>query len=456
MDALPCHRLLVMLFLTAPLLAFAPPPQPSPPANNERAALELIAQVNNWRVEQGVWPLRPNPTLQALALAQARYLLSLNPLPRSSELHIGPNGTSPQERAAAEPYGWPAYGQADRVAIGENAAIGSLRTVISFWRGSDIHQRTALNPGYRVVGAAALPRGTDTLYIIVFGARPNVLPAFYSALEGRLYLSSERHQYAAGGPRIQNVSQVRLFGADGQPLTPDWIPWQAVINVPPGAGDTVYVLYSDGQRLALAEANAKDGSLMLPALLPPAAVIGTATPLPLAAGPTFASSVALPTVTAPAAAVIASPTPLPPVTASSTFTPTAALPSATPLPTADLMLLYDRFSLTVLNAAGRPLDLSTLAFSGSQAGFSARGWSQVAEVPLAAFPSGHCLQLTLGGSAPATPSDCRYVRSQVQVGAGRAFWTLGNFDVLLGGAAIATCPPVTGSSARCAVVTAQR
>lgn len=48
------------------------------------------------------------------------------------------------------------------------------------------------------------------------------------------------------------------------------------------------------------------------------------------------------------------------------------------------------------------------------------------------------------------------MRSQVQVGAERAFWTLGSFDVLLGGAAVATCPPVTGSSARCAVVTAQR
>lgn len=454
MDTLPRRWLLVMLALAAPLLAFAPPQQPSPPPNNERAALELIAQVNNWRVEQGLWPLRPNPTLQALALAQARYLLSLNPLPRSSELHIGPNGTSPGERAAAEPYNWPAYGQVDRVAIGENAAVGSLRTAISYWRSSDIHQRTALNPGYREVGAAALPRGTDTLYIIVFGARPNVLPAFYSALEGRLYLSNERYQYAAGGPRIQNVSQVRLFGADGQPLTPDWIPWQSVMDVPPGAGDTVYVLYSDGQRLALAEANAKDGSLVLPALLPPAAVIGTPTPPLLAASPTTTPTAAL-TTTTPAATALASPTP-PPLAASPTFTPTAALPSATPLPAADLMLIYDRFSLTVLNAAGRPLDLSTLAFSGSQVGFAARGWSQVAEVPLAAFPSGHCVQLVLGASAPATPPDCRYVRSQVQVGAGRAFWTLGNFDVLLGGAAVATCPPVTGSSARCAVVTGQR
>jgi uncharacterized protein YkwD len=440
-----------VLFLVAivPLLVAAAPAQQSPPVPNERAALELIAQVNAWRMEQGLWPLRLNPTLQALALAQARYLLAQNPMPRSSDMHIGPNNTSPAERAAADPFFWPPYGTIDRVAIGENAAIGSVRTALSFWRGSDIHQRAALNPGYREVGAAALPRGTDTLFIITFGARPNVLPAFYNPQDGRLYLTSERYQYAPGGARIQNVTQVRLFGSDGQPLTPDWVPWQAVMEVPRGAGETIYVLYSDGQRQALAEAGIKDSALVLPGSLLPTVTPAAASPTPTA-----------------------SPTPLPvvptAVPAGATLTPALALPTITlptvpaqptvapPLTVADLELRYDRFSLTVLNVAGRPIDISTLAFSGSQVGFAARAWTQVADVPLAAFPAGHCLQLVIGGSSPATPSECRFVRSQVQFGAGRSFWTMGNFDVLIGGALVATCPPVTGSSARCSVVTVTR
>lgn len=434
------------------LMAAAPAQQTAPPAD-DRAALELIAQVNAWRVEQSQWPLRLNPQLQALAMDQARYLLTLDPLPSAGALHIGAGGTTPPQRAAAAPYNWPAYGR-DQIAIGENAAVGSVRSALNYWRGSDIHRRAALNPAYREVGAAALPRGRDTLFIIVFGARPDVLPAFYNALNSKLYLTSERYQYAPGGARIQNVTQVRLFGADGQPLTADWIPWQPTMDIPAGAGGTVYVLYSDGQRQALAEASVGNG-VLLPGLLPGAQpATASATPSPAASASATPSPLpfvpATATPAAPAAGVTASPPPRAAVTA--TPPPALALPTAIPTAAPSAQLLYDRFSLTLLNVAGRPLDISALAFSGSQIGFSARTWAQVAEVPLAAFPNGHCLQLVVSGSSPATPSECRFVRSMVQLAAGRTFWTMGDFNVLIGSTPVASCPAAASGSARCSLI----
>jgi uncharacterized protein YkwD len=438
----------LLLLLAVPLLLAAAPAQQAPPPADDRAALELIAQVNAWRLEQGMWPLRLNPTLQALALDQARYLLSLSALPEGGDLHIGAGGTTPPQRASAAPYNWPNYGRSDRVAIGENAAIGSVRSALSYWRGSDIHRRAALNAGYREVGAAALQRGRDTLFIIVFGARPDVLPAFYNAGDKRLYLTSERYQYAPGGPRIQNVTQVRLFGADGQPLTPDWIPWQSTMEVPAGAGDGVYVLYSDGQRQALAQANLKDSALLLPDLLP-GVQQPTATPSP-APSATRTPLPLVPMTATPAVRITASPPPPGVVTA--TPQPAIVLPTTAPTAAPSAQLVYDRFSLTLLNVAGRPLDISTLAFSGGQIAFSARSWAQVADVPLAAFPNGHCLQLAQSGSSPATPSECRFVRSIVQLAAGRTFWTLGDFTVLIGSTPVASCPAATSGSVRCTLI----
>ncbi|GIL08589.1 MAG: hypothetical protein BroJett033_1000 [Chloroflexota bacterium] len=436
----------VVLLALIPLLLAAVPAQQAQPPTNDRAAQEIIAQVNAWRLEQGLWPLRPNPTLQALALDQARYLLTLNALPSGSSLHLGAGGTTPPQRAVAAPYNWPAYGRSDHAAIGENAAVGSVRSALSFWRGSDIHRRTALNPAYREVGAAALPYGSNTLFIITFGARPDVLPAFYNLQDNKLYLTSERYQYAPGGPRIQNVTQVRLFGADGQPLTTDWISWQASMSLPGSVGDRIYVLYSDGQRQALAEADVKNSDLLLPALLPGAPpALASATPPPPAASATASATAAAPAASAtpsrPAATAAVSATP-------PALTPLPASPTAAP----SAQLVYDRLSLTLLNVAGRPLDISALTFAGSEVRFAASTWAQVANVPLAAFPNGHCVQIVQGGSAPAAPAECRFVRSVVQLTAGRTFWTMGDFSVLLNGTPVASCPAAASGSARCSLI----
>lgn len=432
-----CRRMVILMVM---LLGAALVQAQEAPAQNERTALEIVAQINMWRMEQGLSPLRPNATLQAMALDQAQYLASLSTLPRASELHVGRNGETPPQRAILEPYNWPVYGRPDRVSIGENAAIGSVRSAMAFWRGSEIHRGAALNPGYREIGVAAIPFGSDTLFIVVFGARPNVLPAFYNPQDGQLYLSSERYRYAAGGTWVQAPTQVRLFATDGQPIS-DWMPWQAMMPLPKGTGSIVFILYTDGQQQALAEVVLKDNVTILPGILPGG--------LPPTATPAAPSAPILPTVQAtftPTATmgplVTRTPSPTPQQTGpTATPQPAGPTPTVTLAPvTTDLELIYNATSLTVLNASGRALDLTTLAFQGSQVGFAARGWTQVVDVPLAAFPNGHCLQLQLSGSAPVSPQQCRFVRSIVQLGAGRTFWTQGSFDVLLNGVPVATCP----------------
>ena len=187
-------------------------------------ALEIVANINDWRIDEGVWPLKTNPTLEAMALDQATYIASLSDLP--NDLHEGRRGLHPQERALVEPFNWPHYELEAQIAIGENAGIGSVRSAMNFWRGSSLHTRTALNPAYREIGVAAVPRGRDHVFIVVFGSRPNVLPALADPREpGTIFLSNEEFVYASFFDSIQTVSEIRLFDADGRPLTDAPVEW---------------------------------------------------------------------------------------------------------------------------------------------------------------------------------------------------------------------------------------
>src|SRR5690606_14453723 len=46
------------------------------PQSNPTVAHEIIAELNAWRVSQGLWPLAYNATLESLAMSQASYLMT--------------------------------------------------------------------------------------------------------------------------------------------------------------------------------------------------------------------------------------------------------------------------------------------------------------------------------------------------------------------------------------------
>lgn len=400
--------------------------------NNEELALQIVAQINDWRISEGVAPLKPNPTLDAMALDQASYVVSLDKLP--DDFHAGRTGLHPQQRALADPFDWPHYQLAAQIAIGENAALGSVNSAMTFWHNSDIHRRTALNPAYREIGVAALPYGRQTFFIVDFGSRPNVLPALADPTSDRtIYLTNEQFQYAKFYNSIHTVTDIQLFDSAGRPLSDKPVAWADKITVPADAGDTVYILSSDGEHEVLSAVNFATDRVILPGFMPtPEAPPATSTPT------------ATPTLRPTATRAVVGPT----------QTPTQIVPTSTPQPTAtptateppvdmpEIRILYTRDTLDVVNISGGVSDWTGLELVGAIT-FPFSQFTRVTDFPLNALPANHCLQIrdvTLSGNV-VVPSGCRWVRSLITVLPDRIFWTKAPFDVRRNGVTLATCQP---------------
>ena len=211
-------------------------------------ALALVAAINEWRIDEGLWPLRVNDTLMEMAQDQVNYLDRLSTLPQGGAMHVGANGETPQRRALYPQYEWPFYGTSNRVAIGENAYIGANETaVISYWQGSQIHRRATLSREYREIGIGVVDHRYGHMYIAVFGARPNVLPALVEPVSEQLFLSNEGYRYATGGDWLQGISQYQyLDSAESATDNSAWLAWEGTVALPDGSGP-YYIAYSDGE-----------------------------------------------------------------------------------------------------------------------------------------------------------------------------------------------------------------
>lgn len=393
---------------------------------------ELIAALNAWRLEEAnLWPLKPNALLTTLAVQQAQYVLSLPEIP--DDIHTGPDGSTPPDRARAA--GWPVYGRPEQIAIGEIAQVGpDVDDAIAYWQSSDVHHRTVMNPAYREVGVAVLPHKYGHLFLVVFGARPNVLTAFADPVGQRLYLSDERFAGAARSTEwLLRASEVRLFDEDGRPLG-DWTPWRPVLPLPDTQGDHLFVAYRNATQETLAAVHLDSDLALLPEAL-------AAQPLPTTAPPPTVAATATAPAQGPGAPVTATPRP-----------PTVPAPGATPVPAnvTDVMLVYDGRSLTLVNVSGKPLDLTTLVVEGEVGSLPLTRWQTPwLSGSLAAFPSGDCLQVwawTEGSDLP-QPVLCRIRRGVINVAPEALFWAEAAFALRLGDAVLATCPAGTGTCA---------
>lgn len=427
----------LLMISTLLLIALSMLPAPAA-AQDTREAGTVIAALNAWRLEQGVWPLRLNDTLRALAEDQASYLLSLAALPEGGEIHRGRGGEFPPERARRAPYNWPSYNRPEQIALTEIAYDGrDVGAALGFWKSSPLHRTAALNPVYREVGVAALPDGEGYLYIVVLGARPNVLPALVNPDAGLLYLSDERYSYASGDRWIHNAARVRFFDAEGRPLGNGWQPWQMTLPLPLDAGDRLFVMTSDGMVDVLTEVDLQESA----ALLPQGMVARVPSPTPGASSTPIA--IAGPTVTPGATSTpitVLGPTPTP------RALPGAA-PSATPGAGGDLTLIYDARSLTIQNSAGRAVDLTGLALEQGARRLSAGDWQTPwLSGTLSAFAARDCLQVWSWDEAsdPPAPADCRYVRGAITIDPDERPWLGAPFDVSRNGERLATCPVAPG------------
>jgi uncharacterized protein YkwD len=400
--------------------------------NDANAAQQILALVNEWRMQEGLWPLKPNATLEAMALTQATYILpkiAQIPDEDESQFHMDASGQNPRQRAANPPYNWPSYGQLQQMEVGENAGVGGYKFVMNFWHTSDIHRRAALSNVYREVGVAALPYNGNYFFLMDFGARPGVLTTLTDASGSTLYLSDERSKYTGIAP---GGMQVRVFDANGRALTGTQ-PWTPTINFQERLGGNLFVLYTNSTFQALSPVTLGQDMALLP---------GTTS---VAAAPTSAPAiVALPT-NVPAANPTAA------FAALATNTPSVAAAPATSAPvntaTADILVLYSDYGLVLFNNSPGTINLSGISV-GAANRISVERWQSVANFSIPAFPSGSCLMVSVSGSSPAIPTNCKFVRSQLEVSASRVFWTTSNFTVNQGDTVLATC---LGGAGHCEV-----
>lgn len=397
---------------------------------------EMGRELNAWRLSEGLTPLVYNPTLEAMANAQASYVLSLPRIPAGGAIHTGAAGEDVRQRSQQPRFGWPYYGNPTRVSVTEIAAVGNVRFAINFWRGSQIHRDSVTNPRYREIGIAALPAGRDTLFIVVLGARPDVLPALVDETAGRLYLGSETIPFA--GDWFGQTVRFRLFNADGSPQS-GWRVYGRSVPLPDIDGDQFFVLYEDGNNnQALAMVDMKATPVFTGLRVEEAPVVAAAPSATATA--TSAPRLLLPTNTPGGPVPTSTPTSPPPTmtpTTSPTFTPTA---TATPEPR-QLTLLYNSRSLTVINQGDEPLDISQIVFRQDSYQLATTRWQQlVGNTPLNRFDNGHCLLVySFTDSAVASPSQCRITWSVLTVAPQRLFWTNGDFEVLRAGQVVGTC-----------------
>ncbi len=400
----------VLLFAIALLgLVYLPQITLAQQAENDTAkAADILALVNAWRISNGLWPLTDNPTLDALALAQANFVLPfVMNIDDESLYHLDAKQRNPRQRGAAA--GWPIYGtNPDHIEIGENAGVGGSKFVMTFWKGSPIHSKAALSSTYREVGVAALPvKGGAYFYIMDFGARPGVLPVVMSADGKRLWLTEEKSRYA----NSTGTTQVRLLDGLGNPLT-DLVNWSPSIAIPDTASGNVQVVYITGTDHVTTTVN-RGGTVV-----------------DLAATPTTIGVV--PTVNPDAIATIA------PVA--------TAMPSVDPA-TADILLTYDANSLFLRNNSSVAIDITGFSMIGSGVTVGTPLWSKIAEFPATEFPPSHCLAVELSGADVPIPTTCKWTRGIINLNPAKIFWTMGDFIVSVNGTALATCKPSAGQCA---------
>ncbi len=416
--------------------------------NNAETANKVLVLVNQWRLEQGVPLLKVNKTLEQMAIAQAQYIKPLIAgFDENDEAayHRDGQGHTPPQRAVVPPYNWPQYGRnrSAQIEIGENAAVGALAGAIAFWKSSSIHAKAALNPVYREVGVAAIPHPYGYVFIMDFGARPNIFTALISADGGTLYLTNERSTYSS---LRADATQIRIFSADGTPLT-DTMPYQSTFTVPQAAvGSNMFVLYTNGNFQMFVPVNVNSD---LAALSIGQKVAAVSTSIP--------SSTPHPTLALPTATQIPTSTPTLESTGETVVvdqpTPTKIAATSAPLSTvqsgtADLTITYNNRSLFILNSSTKPVNLTGFSIGGSGSRVAIETFAATSSFPVSAFPVGHCLQIELVGGTDPAPSACRFVRSIVNVSSPKAFWTQGTFTVTQKGIALATCEATTG---RCTV-----
>lgn len=255
-------------------------------------AAELAARLNRERVARGLAPLALNAQLSAAAQAHAEDVARSNRTINAQAGHIGSDGSNVFERVARTGFGAYSWGRR----LGENWAWYRNPTdAFAMWMESAPHRANILHPLFREMGIGVAAHPTvGFVYVIDFGAQPNVLPIFINegamettSREVKITLTTEEVTPNGDGDHIGRPIQVMIAntadfaGAVWQPYAPK-LAWTLAPN---GGSQTVYVKYRDAKgRTALASATIRLSVMTTPtrALATPTLARATAAPTWLA------------------------------------------------------------------------------------------------------------------------------------------------------------------------------
>ena len=153
-----CFTFLVFLLIFTPIrIATASPSRAKP-----LSAADVIAQINNYRGQNGLPAYQINSKLMLSAQAQSDYQASIG-----SVTHTGLGGSSARDRAYAA-----GYGDSNTIWISEIIYGGSNATVdtaLTWWKNSSIHNGTMLSTRYKDIGAGVASSGNKVYFTAVMG-----------------------------------------------------------------------------------------------------------------------------------------------------------------------------------------------------------------------------------------------------------------------------------------------
>lgn len=158
---------------------------------------EVIALINTYRAENGLPAYQQNSILMQIAQGQADYIASqVSP----SDIHAGPGGTRPRDRAYAV-----GYGDGQTIFVSEIAKYGLNETpqgAVGWWKTSQIHNDTMLASTYVEIGAGVATDGNGRYY--------------YVAVTGYIAGGSYTPSTASSAPEVPAVVVIPVTKAEPQ------------------------------------------------------------------------------------------------------------------------------------------------------------------------------------------------------------------------------------------------
>jgi len=283
----------------------------------------LLARVNKARHDEALPPYAFTENL--LSTAAQRHADDL--AAKQSTSHTGSDGSTPERRVAEAGYAaWTM--ETGEPAVGELIWVGpgTVDDAMAFFLEKAAGRDKILSMVYREMGIGVAHDGRGyNYYVLVFGARPNVLPIFIN--EGAVstevpqvavWLTNERARPGGQGLSMGQAIEIRIGNDPNWDVLP-WQPWEELIfwTLPDTPGEhTVYVQFRDAAGRTAASAD----SIYL-GEAPPTST--PSSPVPASGGSPVPGATALP----------ANQTPVPLPSATPPRITVTPFPTWTPLPT---------------------------------------------------------------------------------------------------------------------------